>query len=652
MDRGNGVKIGWLNARRALLAVLLAVLAAPAWALGLGQIQVRSQAGEPLLAEIPIISSDPAELEGLQARLASADTFARIGLEPPQGVVSGLKFSIALDSRGRPVVRVTSPVAVQQSELTFLVEVEWTGGTLVREYSALVDVPRTVFTPAQPGIEAPAQAPANAIVREPAAVAPVAPVAPADQPAQPTPDEPREPSSTVADTAIPAPPVAPAPEAAVLASPAAPAAAANPGDAIEVKAGDTLAAIAAGVGEPGASLDQTMIALLRANPDAFIKGNINLIRRGATLNVPDAAAQAQYGAAEARALVREQIGQWRSMSAPPPQPVAVTGDNAAADVAKAAATAGTATASTDARLEIIPPSASGGRKAGTQSGIDAGGEGDMLRQELQQTKETLAARDSEVQELKARVADLEKMQQDQQKLISMKDSALAASQQNLATRQAVATTAATPDAQSPKPLQAPTLWPWIVLALLVATALAWLFARRRTTAAPRRPVFDAATLAPSVPAERRRADDIVDGEFTEPGSVPASTSTSSETTSTVSEEAPLDDTAARVDNVSHGSSPTWHSGATVRRDGPTLSELSAAAQPPAESPSRVESTADAGYTATTLNASPGGSERIELARAYVDLGDTDTARSLLQEVVDGGDDAARDEAARLLRELA
>src|SRR5690606_27653975 len=68
------------NPRRRRLAApfagwLLSVLAWPALALGLGQVEVRSRAGVPLLAEIPIISSDPSELEHLQARLASPDTF-------------------------------------------------------------------------------------------------------------------------------------------------------------------------------------------------------------------------------------------------------------------------------------------------------------------------------------------------------------------------------------------------------------------------------------------------------------------------------------------------------------------------------------------------------------------------------------------------
>ncbi|TXH70975.1 MAG: hypothetical protein E6Q88_07845, partial [Lysobacteraceae bacterium] len=139
----------------AILALALAVWSASAWALGLGQVEVKSQRDQPLLAEIPIISADPSELEALQARLASPETFARIGLAPPQGIVSDLQFAVALDPRGRPVIRVTSSQPVQQPLLTFLVEVDWGQGRLVREYSALIDTPQTAAAPSQPPSEAP-----------------------------------------------------------------------------------------------------------------------------------------------------------------------------------------------------------------------------------------------------------------------------------------------------------------------------------------------------------------------------------------------------------------------------------------------------------------------------------------------------------------
>ncbi|HEY5780823.1 MAG TPA: hypothetical protein VIT66_02980, partial [Lysobacter sp.] len=138
---------------RTALALALALSSGSAAALGLGQIEVRSKVGQPFLAEIPVISSDPAELENLQAELASPITFARIGLQPPMGVVADLQFTSALDGAGNPVIRVTSQQPVNEPLLTFLVSVDWGQGRLVREYSALLDTPRTVSAPLQPQVE-------------------------------------------------------------------------------------------------------------------------------------------------------------------------------------------------------------------------------------------------------------------------------------------------------------------------------------------------------------------------------------------------------------------------------------------------------------------------------------------------------------------
>ena len=165
MQSGAGVK----RFVRTALAVGLALASSTAAALGLGQIELKSRLGEPLLAEIPIISNDPAELERLRAGLASPATFARVGLQPPDAVVANLQFVSALDARGNPVIRVTSSQPIEQPLLTFLIEVDWGQGRLVREYSTLLDTPRTVSAPMQPPIDAPVAAPSNAIVREPAA---------------------------------------------------------------------------------------------------------------------------------------------------------------------------------------------------------------------------------------------------------------------------------------------------------------------------------------------------------------------------------------------------------------------------------------------------------------------------------------------------
>ncbi len=602
--------------RHALLGWVLAMLAAPAFALGLGQIRVKSQPGQPLLAEIPIVSSDPSELQGLQARLASPETFRRVGLEPPQGIVSDLQFTPAVDDSGQPVIRVTSRVPVQQAGLTFLLEVDWGQGRLVREYSALVDAPRTVAAPVAPAVVAPVAAPAGVIER-PAAPAPASAPTPAPA-AAPAP-------APVATTQAPAaPPPAPAQRPA---APAAEAAQIGP-----VQRGQTLAQIASGLqGTDGYSLDQTMLALLRANPDAFIGEDINRLRAGAVLRVPGSDELARYDASQAAAIVREQTANWRQSRRAQAQPAAVAaepGARAEAPRAPAGPARAAPRRAADARLEIAPPQATAGTRAGTQSGASAGGEGDMLRQELQQTRETLAARDAEVRELQARVAELEQLQQEQQRLITMKDSSLAAAQQRMA-----ASTAAQPDPASgsgaePSAQQSPVAaWWWLLPVALLLGAVAWWFARR-------------GRAAPSADAAPASASRISDSFAASPEPVVAGPALAGPAVDAAPPSAP----AAPAPEAP---APVWASRA---RSAPAAAPAKPTAPAAASTPTWMSGGAGADAIAP-LNQAPGGSERLELARAYAELGDRNTARSLLQEVVDSGDAAARDAAARMLQTL-
>ena len=149
-----------------VLALLLALSSSAAMALGLGNIRVLSKPGQPLLAEIPVISSDPDELANACVGLASPATFERVGLARPEGLVSELQFAFAQDAQGRAVVRVTSAAPVQVTALGFLIEVDWGQGRLVREYSALVSAPESAAAVAEPVIEAPAMQ-SDRIVRVP-----------------------------------------------------------------------------------------------------------------------------------------------------------------------------------------------------------------------------------------------------------------------------------------------------------------------------------------------------------------------------------------------------------------------------------------------------------------------------------------------------
>ena len=561
-----------------MIGLGLALLSNAALALGLGEIKVKSQPGQPLLAEIPIFSSEPGELEQLRARLASPTTFERVGLPRPQGLVNELDFSVALDEAGRPVVRVTSRTPVDVPAVNFLIEVDWGQGRLVREYSALVSAPGTLAAAGQPVIDAPVAAPTDTIAR----------------PAQPVVATP--PESVPAERApLPAPPRAPAPVA------AAPAPQVAPGDALApVRRGQSLSQVAAPLARAqGYTLDQAMVALLRANPEAFINGNINLLKQGAVLRVPDSAEAQTIREDEAAALVRSQIAEWRRARAPIPQPAAVVEPAAAATTApQAPRTAPVA----DARLEIAP-AAAGTSGSGTQSGVSAGGEGEMLANEqLQQSKEDLAAREAEVQELRSQVAELEKLKAQQEKLLAMKDSDLAAAQQRLA--------------QGNGGEGGVPVWAWAGFGLLFVGALAWGFAQRRQRIAPapvpRNPVFGhapadsrAAELAAAMPQAATPEAEPAPSPVLEPAvSVPVAAAPTSSP-----KPAPA-------------TGPTWHAGGGMAPAAPVTSPQA-----------------------------PAGRDRLELAVAYLDLGDVATARDLLNEVAAGHDATARDEALQLLREI-
>src|SRR5690606_27854783 len=219
----------------------------------------------------------------------------------------------------------------------------------------------------------------------------------------------------------------------------------------------------------------------------------NLVRQGAVLRMPPAEELSRYSASEAAAMVRTQVAEWREARAARLQAAEIARAGAAGASAEAvAATGGGEARDNEARLEIMP-ALPGAGEAGAGTGIQAGGEGRMLRQEIQQTQETLAARDAELGELRARVAELEKIQDQQQQLIAMKDSALAAARENLASA-----TASQEAAQAQA--EGPGLWPWLLAGLAGALLAAWWFVRR-SASRPRPRLFDSAEMAASVPAK-------------------------------------------------------------------------------------------------------------------------------------------------------
>lgn len=271
-------------------------LAAPgaAQALGLGEIHVVSALNEPLSARIDIVGATAEDLAALTAAIANHDTFIRHHADRPAFLSSAI-FKVSEDSQGHPVLAVSSGEPFTEPLVNFLVDVRWPRGELVREYTLLLD----------PALYVPAS-------RVTAAA-----------------DSTVVPAVAIPDMSAPAPAAGAAAPAAALAS-----AAALPIDApaltaavklsrYSVAANDTLAGISKRTRQNSRTgLKRTMIAIYRANPDAF-EGNINRLRQGAMLSLPSAADLAAISTEEAAVEVRAQMAIWRAGAAQPNKRVAM-----------------------------------------------------------------------------------------------------------------------------------------------------------------------------------------------------------------------------------------------------------------------------------------------------------------------------------------
>src|SRR6202142_1937115 len=287
--------------------ILMALVLSPSlgWALGLGEIHLHSALIEPMRAEIDLIGATPEELTALRASLAQRDAFTRYGIDRPP-FLSTLEFKVGKSKDKRDVLFVTSTDAIPEPFVTFLVEVNWSRGRLMREYTLLLDPP--VYSPGETATSS-------------------APVAAATTAAPAAPAKPRGKSTAAQPTAAAAPPTATAaPPSSTAETPSATAAVPAP-EATEatalpekiaasgtyrVNAGDTLTKIARSLNAKNrAEIDLTMIALFRDNPRAF-DGNINILRRGAILRVPGADEIAALNQKEAISEVNKQMSAWRS----------------------------------------------------------------------------------------------------------------------------------------------------------------------------------------------------------------------------------------------------------------------------------------------------------------------------------------------------
>ena len=195
-----------------IVLVVAAVLLVPviSYAAGLGKLTVRSALGQPLDAEIEIVSLRPGEEDSFQARLASREAFRQAGIDFSPALASA-RFSIERRG-GKSLIRITTTQPVNDPFLNVLVELQWPNGRLAREYTVLVDPIEYKSAQAAAAAREPPQA--QAVRAAPAQAAPA--------PAQTVAAAPLPPPIPVQAAAVaPAPPAAPIQAVAPVPSPAA-----------------------------------------------------------------------------------------------------------------------------------------------------------------------------------------------------------------------------------------------------------------------------------------------------------------------------------------------------------------------------------------------------------------------------------------------
>jgi pilus assembly protein FimV len=186
-----------------------------------------------------------------------------------------------------------------------------------------------------------------------------------------------------------------------------------------VEHGQTLSQIARRTAPAGVGIDQMLLALKQANPDAFYRDNINALKAGAVLRIPDKTEAEAVALAAAAAEVRRQNGDWRS-GAVGSSPVAV------ADAGTRAGTSSspTATGSQGDHLALVPAK-QGGKVAPTAGGS-------ALRQDLLRSQEAMASLQQQSEDLKSRLKDLSDINSKNARLLALKDNEIAELQQKLA----------------------------------------------------------------------------------------------------------------------------------------------------------------------------------------------------------------------------
>ncbi len=469
-----------------LIAPLLFLYAAAVQALGIGDIELKSALNQPFDAEIKIHSVNGEDLKAVSIGLASNATFDTAGVDR-HPVLDQLTFKIDTRRDGTSVIKVSSRQPIREPFLDFIVQVSWPAGQLQREYTVLLDPP--VLTTERPAPVAPARTRSAAPEVAPARPAVTAPVRPA---------------------------------------PAAPQARLSTNEYGPTGRTDTLWSIAEQMRpDKSVSVPQTMMALLKRNPDAFYNDNINELKAGYILRLEDRSLLTAMSKGEAERESRRQYQEWlarkRGENVTPARPQGVMPD-------AGRAAAGSTASDQQPRLKLVAPTEEELR-AMDATGTVSSGQGEHAnaaeaRQELALAAETADRTALENDELKQHVASLESQLAEMQRLLALKDGTLATIQAQQAEKAADAPSgkpaapATPPVTEAARPREehgvfgSPIVLSTVMILVLGLVMLGWKMYRRRQLESLDSKVFAPVVVAatpPSAVPENTRA--AVDHQF-------------------------------------------------------------------------------------------------------------------------------------------
>ncbi len=374
-----------LQVRKLVLAVAAATAFSSSltYALGLGDLSVKSSLNQPLDAEISLLEVRDLTSVEIKSQLASPEDFSKAGVGR-EYFLTDLKFTPVLNDKGKSVIRVTSGKPVKEPYLNFVVEILWPNGRLLREYTILLDPP--LYIPQQ--------------------------VVYAPQPATIT-----SPSRPAASVQQPVPrPQATAPVQAARSQTTARSTNALQGSDYRVQKNDTLWDIAARVGG-GTAVHQTMLAIQDLNPDAFIDGNINRMKSGQVLRLPTEQQINSRSRAEAIAQVAKQNSSWKTGSE-----TKTAAERQLDATHRSQAGAAPAKVEKADSLRLVADAPGQAQQAADQGNAS---NNQVLKDQLAVTKERLDSSALENEDLKGHVEDLSSKLEKLERLIALKDNQLA-----------------------------------------------------------------------------------------------------------------------------------------------------------------------------------------------------------------------------------